>query len=245
MAPLKPLPAHALPSLFPRMLARHAVKIVVVEDHVMFREVLRKVCEKELGLEVAGEAGDGKVAVDIVRQTTPEILLLDLHLPNLDGFGVIEAVRAFQPALRILVLSSHCDEYTVFRAERARVQGFVDKNTNSVAVLKEAIKEVAEGRVWFSEPFRRIKAARHGDQFSFDKLLTDREREILALIGQPLDDAKIAQRLKISIETVEKHRFNVLRKLSLKSTTDLVHYAREHGFTLVAPKSSDGSAMLP
>lgn len=229
---------------FPLHSSAANVKVVIVEDHLMFREVLRKVCAKELRLQVVGEAADGRTAVEMVTKHLPELVLLDLHLPVLDGFGVVEAVRTIAPETRILVLSSHCDEFTVFRAERARVQGFVDKNTNSVATLKEAIGAVKEGKVWFSEAFRRIKAARHEDQFSFDKLLTDRERVIVGLVGQPLDDREIATRLKISKETVEKHRFNILRKLGLANTTDLVRYAREHGFTLVAPKSS-GDAMLP
>jgi DNA-binding NarL/FixJ family response regulator len=220
------------------------VRIVIVEDHLMFREVLRKVCIDELQHEVVGEAGDGQEAVRLVAQTGPDLVLLDLHLPKLDGFGVVEEIRKTAPKIRILVLSSHCDEYTVFRAERARVQGFVDKNTNTVAALKAAIAMVADGKVSFSEAFKRVKAARHEDPASFDKLLTDRERTILSLVGEPLSDAEIAQRLGISEETVEKHRFNLLRKLSLASTTELVRYAREHGFTLSAPRNRDG-AMLP
>lgn len=221
-----------------------AVKIVIVEDHVMFREVLRKVCEKELRLKVVGEAGDGRDAATIVAQTQPDLVLLDLHLPNLDGFGVAEQIRIVAPDARILVLSSHCDEFTVFRAERVRVHGFVDKNTNSVATLKEAIGTVAKGGAWFSEAFQRFKAMRIKDPLSFDKLLTKRERAIVGLIGEPLNDEQIAQRLEISVETVEKHRFNILRKLDLPGTTELVRYAREHGFTLKAPKSGEG-AMLP
>lgn len=219
------------------------MRIVIVEDHVMFREVLRKVCEKDLHLEVVGEAGDGARAVELVTETKPDLVLLDLHLPSLDGFGVVEAIRQALPETRILVLSSHCDEFTVFRAERAHVQGFVDKNTNSVATLQLAISEVTQGRVWFSDAFRRVKAARHKDPVSFDKLLTMRERDVVALVGEPLDDRQIAQRLEISVETVEKHRFNVLRKLGLANTTELVRYAREHGFTLTAPRGGD--ALLP
>lgn len=221
-----------------------AVKIVIVEDHVMFREVLRKICEKELKLRVVGEAGDGKVAPGIVESTQPQLVLLDLHLPHLDGFGVAEQVRRVAPEARILVLSSHCDEFTVFRAERIRVHGFVDKNTNSIATLKEAIGTVARGGVWYSEAFLRIKASRIKDPLSFDKLLTKRERVIVAMVGEPLNDEQIAERLGISGETVEKHRFNILKKLDLPNTTELVRYAREHGFTLKAPKSGEG-AMLP
>jgi DNA-binding NarL/FixJ family response regulator len=210
----------------------------------MFREVLRKVCSVDLGHELVGEAGDGQQAVQIVAKTKPDLVLLDLHLPSLDGFGVVEAIRKHAPLVKILVLSSHCDEYTVFRSERAHVQGFVDKNTNSVAMLQAAIGAVAQGRVWFSDAFLKAKAARLRDPRSFDKILTQRERDVLALVGLPLSDAEISAELEIAIETVEKHRFNILRKLDLQSTTELVRYAREHGFTLTA-RPGDGGALLP
>ena len=210
----------------------------------MFREVLRKVCTRDLRHEVVGEAADGRTAVDLVVKHSPDLVLLDLHLPNLDGFGVVQALQAASPKVRILVLSSHCDDYTVFRVEKARVQGFVDKNTNTVSVLKAAITAVGAGKVYFSETFLRIKAARHGNPQSFDKLLTDRERAILALIGEPLGDREIAARLGIASGTVEKHRFNLLAKLGLQTSTELARYAREHGFTLVVPKD-EGGALLP
>lgn len=210
----------------------------------MFREVLRKVCAGDLRHEVVGEAADGHGAVQLVLRTTPDLVLLDLHLPKLDGFGVVEAIRLAAPKIRILVLSSHCDDYTVFRAEKAHVNGFVDKNTNTVAILKEAITTVGEGRVYFSVEFRRLKAARHENPHSFDKLLTDRERSMLALIGEPFQDWEIAMRLKLSESTVEKHRFNILKKLDLTTTTELVRYARDHGFTLAAPRQDDGG-LLP
>jgi DNA-binding NarL/FixJ family response regulator len=219
------------------------VRIVIVEDHLMFREVLRKVCTEDLQHVVAAEASDGLHAVRVVRDARPDLVLLDLHLPGLDGFGVVEEIRKISAQIRVLVLSSHCDEYTVFQAERAHVNGFVDKNTNTVATLKKAIDAVAEGKVWFSETFLKVKSARHRDPNSFDKLLTDRERAVLMLLGQPLSDVEVAQRLDISQETVEKHRFNILRKLDLRTTTELVRYAREHGFTLAARKSDDGATV--
>lgn len=210
----------------------------------MFREVLRKVCAVDLGHEVVGEAEDGRQAVAVVAETRPDLVLLDLHLPSLDGFGVVQAIRMRSPQVKILILSSHCDEYTVFRSERMRVQGFVDKNTNSVGMLQEAIRAVGQGKVWFSAAFQKAKASRLHDPRSFDKLLTERERDILALVGLPLSDAEISAELGIAAETVEKHRFNILRKLELQNTTELVRYARDHGFTLTA-RPSDGDALLP
>ena len=220
------------------------MRIVIVEDHLMFREVLRKVCTTELHHQVAAEAADGRRAVDLVAGTMPDLVLLDLHLPGLDGFSVVKEIRKISPQIRILVLSSHCDEYTVFQAERAHVNGFVDKNTNTVSTLKKAIEAVTHGKTWFSETFLKFKAARHRDPNSFDKVLTDRERAVLALLGEPLSDRDVAVRLEISEETVEKHRFNILRKLDLATTTELVRYARDHGFTLAASRG-DGDAILP
>jgi two-component system response regulator NreC len=220
------------------------MKIVIVEDHLMFREVLRKVCTRDLRHQVIGEAADGVIAVELVGRLIPDLVLLDLHLPRLDGFGVVEALKEAVPLLRVLVLSSHCDEYTVYRAEKARVHGFVDKNTNTVAVLKEAITAVAAGKTYFSDTFQRIKEKRQRNSASFDKILTDRERGILSLLGEPLTDAEVATRLGISIETAQKHRFNILRKLGLHTTPELMRYARKHGFTLSAPQGGPG-ALLP
>lgn len=209
----------------------------------MFREVLRKVCADDLGLVVAGEAGDGQSAVPLVIRANPDLVLLDLHLPGLDGFGVVAALRHAKPEIRILVLSSHCDVHTVYRIERSRVQGFVDKNTSAVSSLKQAITAVSSGQTYFSEAFRRVKTARLDDPFSFDKVLSDRECTLLALIGEPLTDAEIAERLELSRSTVEKHRFNIMGKLGLKSTAQLVRYAVEHGFTLSAGRGGDGATL--
>jgi DNA-binding NarL/FixJ family response regulator len=222
----------------------HAVRIVIVEDHLMFREVLRKVCTEELGHEVVAEADDGKKAVATVAAAKPDLVLLDLHLPNLDGFGVVEEIRKALPRVRVLILSSHCDEFTVYRAERVRVQGFVDKNTNTVSTLKDAIRTVSEGRVWFSEAFKRAKAARLQDPKSFDKMLSEREQLVLVLAGAGLGDSVIAQRLGVSLDTAEKHRANVMKKIGVDSQPELMRYARAHGFTLPS-SSAEGGALLP
>lgn len=209
----------------------------------MFREVLRKICEHDLKHTVAGEAGDGARAIEVVRECRPDMVLLDLHLPNMDGFAVLEEIRKILPDVLVLILSSHCDAYTVFRTERAGVQGFVDKNTNSISALKQAIGAVAQGRVSFSDAFKQIRAKRHADPNSFDKVLGNRERTVLALVGQSLRDSEIAEQLGISEQTVSTHRLNIIHKLGLENTTELVRYAREHGFTLSAPK--DDGAILP
>jgi DNA-binding NarL/FixJ family response regulator len=241
---------HTLPLDTPPCVGRRirstsgAMRVVIVEDHLMFREILRKVCARDLHHEVVGEAADGPAAIEVITRTLPDLVLLDLHLPDRDGFSVVEAVQQAAPNVRILVLSSHCDEYTVFRVEEAKVQGFVDKNTNTFAILKAAIAAVGAGQRYYSEAFLRIRAARHRNPQAFDKLLTDRERAVLELIGEPLSDREISGRLGISAETVAKHRFNLLGKLGLRNTSELARYARENGFTRIVPRSGSG-ALLP
>ncbi len=207
-------------------------KVVVVEDHAMFREILTKVCAEELGLRVVAEVSDGESAIAAIRTHRPELVVLDLQLPDFDGFAVVGAVAEEIPAAAVLVVSSHCDDYTVYRAEQLRVRGFVDKNSNSLQALRAAIRALGVGQSWFSETYTRAKAARHRDPRAFDKLLTRREQDVLALLCVPLTDPEIALRLGVSVETAAKHRFNLMRKLSADTTTALIRYAREHGFGL-------------
>jgi DNA-binding NarL/FixJ family response regulator len=141
------------------------------------------------------------------------------------------------PELRILVLSSHCDDYTLFRVEKSGVHGFIDKTSNTVETLRSALKELAAGRVYFSASFQQAKVARRADPRSFTKVLSEWERAILSLVGQGLNDDEIGKRLKLSPRTVQTHRSNLLRKLGIKGTPKLIAFAIEHGFTQVPPKS--------
>lgn len=222
-----------------RVLSR-LMKIAIVEDHLMFREVLRRVCATELGHEVVGEADDGLRAVEMVRATAPDLLLLDLRLPSLDGLDVLAQVRPALPRLRTIVLSSRCDRFTLLAVERAQVQGFVDKNTNTFTTLKEAVTAVQAGRTWFSAEYQRERAARLADTQSFDKLLSERECAFLAVIGAPHTIAETAERLGMSVDGVEKQRTRLIKKLGLGSTAELVRYAQQNGFTRSSTSGDDG-----
>lgn len=211
------------------------MRVLIVEDHILVSDALKKVCTSTLGHEVVGVTFDGRTAIQMVLDFRPDLVLLDVELPQLDGFAVANAMRLVDPTTRILVISSHCDSFTVFRAERAHVHGFVDKNTNSIETLAVAIDNVVRGRVYFSETFLEIKAARHDDSNSFDKVLSDRELEVLCLVGRPRSDPEIAEVLGITPATVEKHRNNICAKLGLKSRIETVRYAHVHGFSLVRP----------
>jgi DNA-binding NarL/FixJ family response regulator len=212
------------------------VRIVVVEDHLMFRDVIRKSCIARFGHEVIGETDSGVKAVEMILRLKPDAVILDLSLPDMDGFNVVDRVLKSMPRLRILVVSSHCDDYTLFRVEKSGVQGFVDKNSNTVETLREALVALEAGRIYFSAAFQAAKMARRADPMSFTKVLSDRERAVLSLIGQGLSDDEIGERLTLSYRTAQTHRSRILRKLDIKGTPKLIAFAIEHGFTRAQSK---------
>jgi DNA-binding NarL/FixJ family response regulator len=207
------------------------MKIAIVEDERLFRDVLRKACTAVLGHEVVGEAGTGREALVVVPAALPDLLILDIHLPDMDGLDVLRSLRRKRALIRTLVISSYFDEYTLCRVERAAVQGFIDKSTNTVAELSNAITAIADGSTYFPVPFTEARRAHSRNPFAFDKVLTDREQTILSLVGEPLSDAEIAAQLSLSPETVEKHRFNIMRKLGLHTRAESARFARRCGLT--------------
>jgi DNA-binding NarL/FixJ family response regulator len=210
------------------------VKIALVEDHLMMREMLRKACTQDFGHEVVAEAASGPEAITVVLATLPDLLILDLQLPGVDGLAVLRAIRAGSASCRVLVLSSHCSDYTLFLVEKARVDGFVDKNSSTVAEVRKAVAAIGAGSCYFSAHYLDTKAARRRDPHAFDKVLSDREQTVLILIGRLLTDGEAATELGISVATVAKHRFNILKKLGLPSTAALARYARDRGFSEAA-----------
>jgi DNA-binding NarL/FixJ family response regulator len=144
---------------------------------------------------------------------------------------VLRTLRRKRALIRTLVISSYFDEYTLSRIEHAAVQGFIDKSTNTVGELSVAISAIDAGSTYFPMPFTEARRAHSRNPVAFDKVLTDREQTILSLVGEPLSDAEIASKLKLSPETVEKHRFNIMRKLGLTSRAESARFARRCGLT--------------
>jgi DNA-binding NarL/FixJ family response regulator len=211
------------------------MRIAIAEDLLMFREAIAKACAREFGHRVVAEADSGAQAIRTVRHSRPDVLILDLSLPDMDGFAVIERLRAAGCPTKILLLSAYSDDYTVFRVEKANVQGFVDKRQNAIAVLKEALHAIARGGTYFSTTFESARRARHADPQSFDKILSESEQRILCLIGEGLTDEEIGGKLRNSPRTVQTHRHNILRKLGVSSTPKLIAFAMRHGFTTQNP----------
>lgn len=210
---------------------------MVVEDHALFREMMSSVCQRDFGWTVVAETGRGAEAVQLARVHEPEVIILDLQLPDMDGFAVVEALRSVNSKCRILVVSSRCDDYTLHQIERSGVNGFLDKNSNTREGLKTALTLVSEGRCYYSQLYQDAKLARRRNQDNFAARLTDWEQAILSLIGGALTDDEIGAKLGISPKTVMTHRSRIMKKLNVSGTPKLMRYALDHGFTHVEPRN--------
>ena len=209
------------------------ITVVLADDHLIFREGLRALLSAEPDLRIVGEAGDGLEAVQLVERLQPDVLVLDLMMPGLNGDEVARQVSQHVRKTRIVALSMHTSEAYVLKALRSGAVGYVLKGSSSTELV-QAIREVAQGRRYLSPPLseRVIEAyiqKAQGGSLDLYETLTTREREVLQLAAQSCSHADIAGRLSISPRTVETHHTNVMRKLGLRTQTDLIRYALRQG----------------
>ncbi len=220
------------------------MKIVVIEDHKLVRDMLVLTCGNVAGgAEVRG-AANGHDGVALCGEFQPDLVFLDLALPDGDGIDFLPRIRAACPSTKVIALTSHPDEFTIHRALRAQVNGFVDKNDQPLEVLKEAIVTVMEGRWYLSAAAQRVRMTMREDPADFSKVLSEHEQRLLGLIGVGLSNEEVARKLGISAGTVKIHRINIMNKLGIHSTPHLMLYALEKGFTRfqgsVRPVASEG-----
>jgi DNA-binding NarL/FixJ family response regulator len=208
------------------------VRVMVVDDHPMWREgVARDLGER--GLEVVATAGDGTAAVRIAPAVRPDVVLMDLQMPHLDGAGATAAIREALPDTRVLVLSASAEQGDVLAAVRAGASGYLVKSAQ-VAELVDAVERTAAGQAVFGPElaglvlgeFRRREREAPADP---GPAITPRETEVLRLVAKGLTARRIAERLGLSHRTVENHVQNVLRKLQLTNRVELARYAIEQG----------------
>lgn len=207
--------------------------IVLADDHHVVRQGLRALLEAEADLSVIGEAADGLEVVALVERLRPNVLIVDLVMPGLGGLEITRQVSQRTPQVRVVVLSMHATEAYVMEALRNGAAGYVLKCATAADLVK-AVREVAAGRRYLSPPFSDRAIAAYAEKSKGAPLdvyetLTTREREVLHLAAEGFSNPEIAARLSISARTVETHRANLMRKLSLQSQSDLIRYALRRG----------------
>ena len=208
------------------------VKIVLVENQTLIREGLRALLEREEDFKIVGEAGDGQEAVDLVWKLKPNVLLLELLIPELHGLEVLRQIKE-QNHTRAVVVSSHSNASYVLEALKVGAAGYILKD-NTAAELIQAVRAAGAGDHYISKELRNctleLTIGRHSrNGKNGENGLTTRERVVLELAAEGFSNAEIASRLTISRRTVESHRASLMQKLGLKTQTELVRYAiRNH-----------------
>jgi two-component system response regulator NreC len=209
------------------------IKIVLADDHHIVRQGVMALLKSEPGFSVVGEAGDGISALQVCGRLKPDVLVVDLIMPGLNGLEVTRQMTKASPHTKVIVLSMYMNEPYVIEALRNGAYGYVLKGSN-IDDLVKAIREVAVGRHYLSPPLSELAIEAYlektkGTSLDVYDTLTAREREVFLLAVEGFSNAEIGAKLFISTRTVETHRANMMRKLSLHSHTDVIKYAVKKG----------------
>jgi len=213
-------------------MSTHALNILIVEDQGMFREFLLAKCKGLFPAAVIRACGNGIEAKEISAKGEPDLALLDVNLPDMDGLELGQQLMALYPNLRVLCLSAECSEALLIRLKATKISGFVDKNER-VDAIATAISEVLSGRSYYSSSLREQQLGISREANAWPKLLSDMEIKILPYLGANMDLSHIAAIFHITESTILWHRKNIRTKLELKSDSDLMHFCATKGFVLV------------
>jgi DNA-binding NarL/FixJ family response regulator len=214
------------------------MRVVLADDHTLFRAGLRALLEKLPEMQVVAEASDGREAVHMVETHHPDLVLMDIAMPGLNGLEATRRLVKVFPAIRVLILSMHRSEEYVWQALRAGAAGYLLKDANP-AELALAITAVTRGETYLSPPISkhliREYIQRVGGEETTLERLTPRQREILQLIAEGHTTKAIAQRLGLGVKTVETHRTQMMERLGIHDIAGLVRYAIRMGMVLPDP----------
>ncbi len=215
--------------------------ILLADDHVMFRRGVRKIIQGINDVEVVGEASDGFELLDLVKKTSPDLVIMDISMPNLRGLEATREIKIIDPRVKVLILTMHKDREYLYHAFSAGAEGYLLKEDADNELLS-AIETLKRGGTYISPLLSSqladlfMQKSRPGKEplSSTREPLTTREREIIKLIAEGKSSKEVADLLYISSRTVQHHRANIMRKLNLKKTADLVKYALQKGYTAPA-----------
>lgn len=209
-----------------------SIRILVADDHGVLRAGLRALLNGEADFEVVGEAADGPTALRLTIELHPDVAILDLSMPGMDGIQVARQLKQQLPATRVLILTVHEDEGLLREAIQAGASGYIVKRAVESELIN-AIHAVCSGNLYVHPAMTRALLKDLSPSLVTDEspteLLTRREIEVLRLIAQGYTNRQVAEALQLGVRTVESHRANLTSKLGLSSRVELVRYAKEHG----------------
>lgn len=206
------------------------IRVLIADDHTLVREGLRALLQAEGEFEVIAEAANGREAIDRAIQMQPDVVLMDIGMPEVDGLAATRRITKANPAIRVLVLTVHESEDYFFRVLEAGAHGFLVKDAASTELLA-AVRAVHHGGVFLHPPMAKrlvdeyLMRISSGEERAAHALLTPRERQILALIGSGNTNQEIADQLSLSVNTVQAHRSHIIDKLDIHSRAELMRYA--------------------
>lgn len=210
------------------------IRILLADDHQLMRSGLRLLIEQQPDFTVVGEAADGREAVALAKSLRPDVAVMDISMPNLNGIEAAHQITQSHAEIAVIVLSMHPDESYVLRALKAGAKGYLLKDS-AESDLISAVRAVARGKSFFSPAVSKVllddyirKLKRSGAEDAYD-LLTPREREVLQLVVEGKSNKEVANLLNLSVYTVETHRSNIMQKLNLKGVPELTLYAVRKG----------------
>jgi DNA-binding NarL/FixJ family response regulator len=214
------------------------MKILLADDHEIIRNGLRSLIEKEHGLEVIGEAENGRMAIHLARELKPDVVVMDIGMPDLNGIEATRQITAEVPGVKVLALSMHTDRRFVTGMLKAGASGYMLKD-GAFEELIHAIRLVASNRIYISPGISSVLVddLRHPSQDKVPSLpaLTAKEREVLQLVAEGKGTKEIASQLHVSAKTVETHRQHIMEKLDIHSIAELTKYAVREGLTSLEP----------
>ncbi len=210
-------------------------RILIADDHEIMRQGLRTLLEKNRGLEVVGEADNGREAVRLAAELSPTIVLMDLTMPDMNGIEATRRILKENENLRVIVLSMHADRQFVSESLKAGASGYLLKNCAYDELIR-AIEAISRGQTFLSPQIAGVLVEDYRTRLgapaiAADSPLSEREREVLQLMAEGKSTKEIAAALHISVKTIETHRQQIMRKLKMRSVADLTKYAIRHGLT--------------
>ncbi|HOM60282.1 MAG TPA: response regulator transcription factor [Anaerohalosphaeraceae bacterium] len=215
------------------------MRIVLVDDHEIVREGMCALLQRRPDVEVVGQAGDGRTAVALVQKLQPDIVIMDIGMPNLNGIDATQQMLAENPHLKILALSTHSDAWMVAKMIRAGAKGYMLKES-AFSELANALDVIMEGKTYLCSKIASVVFTDYVNMLTnpnwvSGELLTTREREVLQLVAEGRTTRQIAQILGLSPKTVDSHRDHIMKKLNIRTVAGLTKYAIQEGLTSHSP----------